>query len=213
MKRHTIIAALLICATVPLFGQAPAATSLSANEVMARVIERDGQRESLGGGYSGKREYVLYNHRMNKRARDGGERCLRCERGKAVSGRFRRRMEVGQQACAAQDAGLGIGDISTRYPPQDTDGSGQLRVSPESGPTIFRVDLPMSLTRVPKRSDKYLFRGRVWVDAEDFAVARVEGQPAKSPSFWTRSVHFAQQYHKSGIFLVSGRNHQLHRSA
>ena len=32
------------------------------------MIERDSQRESLGGGYSGKREYVLYNHRMNKRA-------------------------------------------------------------------------------------------------------------------------------------------------
>ena len=36
MKKHIITAALLICATVPLFGQVPAATSLSANEVMAR---------------------------------------------------------------------------------------------------------------------------------------------------------------------------------
>ena len=53
---------------------------------------------------------------------------------------------------------------------------------------------------LPKREDKYLFEGRIWVDAEDFAVVRVEGKPAKNPSFWTRSVHFVQQYHKSGTF-------------
>jgi outer membrane lipoprotein-sorting protein len=34
----------------------------------------------------------------------------------------------------------------------------------------------------PKRKEKYLFRGRIWVDAEDYALARAEGQPAKSPT-------------------------------
>ena len=52
----------------------------------------------------------------------------------------------------------------------------------------------------PRRSDKYLFRGRIWVDAVDFAIARAEGQPAKNPSFWTRNVHFVQQYRKNGAF-------------
>ncbi len=66
---------------------------------------------------------------------------------------------------------------------------------------------------IPQRSDKYLFRGRIWVDAEDFAVARVEGQPAKNPSFWTRSVHFVQQYHKSGAFWFPVIHHQRHRGA
>ena len=53
---------------------------------------------------------------------------------------------------------------------------------------------------LPKRQDKYLFEGRIWVDAEDFAVVRAEGKPAKNPSFWTHSVNFVQVYHKSGIF-------------
>jgi hypothetical protein len=38
------------------------------------------------------------------------------------------------------------------------------------------------------------------VDAEDYALARVEGEPAKNPSFWTRKVHFVQQYHKNGDY-------------
>jgi hypothetical protein len=53
---------------------------------------------------------------------------------------------------------------------------------------------------IPKRQDKSLFRGRIWVDAEDYALARVEGEPAKNPSFWTRNVYFVQQYQKKGPF-------------
>jgi hypothetical protein len=53
---------------------------------------------------------------------------------------------------------------------------------------------------IPKREDKALFRGRIWVDAEDYAFVRIEGEPAKNPSFWTRKVHFVQQYYKSGSF-------------
>ncbi len=50
----------------------------------------------------------------------------------------------------------------------------------------------------PKRKDKYLFRGRIWVDAEDYALVRAEGNPAKNPSFWTKSTHFVQIYQKNG---------------
>ena len=67
-KKYLLMTALLVCFAVPLLGQATAATSLNAYEVMAKVVERDSQREALGAGYRGKREYVLYNHRMNKRA-------------------------------------------------------------------------------------------------------------------------------------------------
>jgi hypothetical protein len=52
----------------------------------------------------------------------------------------------------------------------------------------------------PKRQDEYLFRGRIWVDAEDYALARVEGEPARNPSFWIRSVHFTQEYQKNGEY-------------
>ncbi len=36
----------------------------------------------------------------------------------------------------------------------------------------------------PKRKDKYLYDGRIWIDADDYAVARIEASPAKNPSFW-----------------------------
>ncbi len=36
----------------------------------------------------------------------------------------------------------------------------------------------------PLAPNKFLYRGRIWVDAADFAVVKMETQPAKSPSFW-----------------------------
>ena len=48
---------------------------------------------------------------------------------------------------------------------------------------------PMYVLRVlPKRKDKFLYDGKVWIDASDFAIARLEVQPAKNPSFWITSV-------------------------
>src|SRR5205085_1904470 len=38
----------------------------------------------------------------------------------------------------------------------------------------------------PKVASKFLYRGKILVDARDFAVTRITGEPAKNPSFWIR---------------------------
>ena len=62
------------------------------------------------------------------------------------------------------------------------------------------------LEATPKTRNKYLFRGRVWVDAEDAAPVRVEGSPAQLPSLWTSSVHFVHQYQKIGPYWMAASN-------
>jgi hypothetical protein len=47
---------------------------------------------------------------------------------------------------------------------------------------------------VPKRKDKYLLRGQVWVDASTFRIRRLQGVPAKSPSFWIPTIHITMQF-------------------
>ncbi|WP_162601166.1 hypothetical protein [Occallatibacter savannae] len=39
----------------------------------------------------------------------------------------------------------------------------------------------------PLRKSKFLYRGRVYVDAADFAVTKIEVEPAQNPSFWISS--------------------------
>ena len=40
----------------------------TADEVVATMFKRDRAREAASGGYSGRREYILENHRLDKRA-------------------------------------------------------------------------------------------------------------------------------------------------
>jgi hypothetical protein len=55
----------------------------------------------------------------------------------------------------------------------------------------------------PRKNNKFLYRGKVWIDANDFALARLEGQPAKSPSFWIRDTQIDSSWAKvSGFWLI-----------
>jgi len=54
----------------------------------------------------------------------------------------------------------------------------------------------------PKRTDKYLFEGKVWIDTEDFAVVRIMGHPAKKLSFWIERVNFVRKYQKIDGFWL-----------
>ena len=54
------------------------------------------------------------------------------------------------------------------------------------------------LEAVPIVATKFLFRGKVCVDAEEFAVARIEASPALNPSFWIRKTVFVHEYRKFG---------------
>jgi hypothetical protein len=46
----------------------------------------------------------------------------------------------------------------------------------------------------PKRNDKELLEGRVWVDQQTYNIRRLEGKPAKSPSWWVHDVHLLMSY-------------------
>lgn len=59
---------------------------------------------------------------------------------------------------------------------------------------------------VPRTSNKYLFRGRIWVDDSDFAIRRIEGEPSKKPSFWVSRTHFVHDYRKFGDFWFPVQN-------
>ena len=59
---------------------------------------------------------------------------------------------------------------------------------------------------IPKRRDKYLFEGKLWIDADDYAVVRIEGHPAKKLSFWIQQADFVRKYQKIGGFWLPQRD-------
>jgi hypothetical protein len=71
--------------------------------------------------------------------------------------------------------------------------------SPEGGRYIFDL--------APKTKNKFLYHGKVWVDAKDFAVVRIQGEPGKNPSFWIKKTEIEHKYVKVNEFWLPAENH------
>ena len=70
---------------------------------------------------------------------------------------------------------------------------------------------PYTLEVEPKLATKFLYRGRIWVDAEDFTVCRIEAEPAKDPSFWIQRTDISHVYLKVGNFWLPKENNRWSR--
>jgi len=199
MKTHFILSSLLLIASFPLAGQNPVASKPTADQIMATMFERDTHREMLQGGYSGRREYTFDNLKLNKHAEmlvnvtgdPDGEKHFEVvsEDGwHSAHKHVLHKMLESESDSSQPETRPKTRLVSNNYIFQMVE-EGSL-----NGRPAYVIDV------IPKRHDKYSFRGRIWVDAEDYALARVEGEPAKNPSFFIHSVHFVQEYHKSGPF-------------
>ena len=58
----------------------------------------------------------------------------------------------------------------------------------------------------PKGRSKYLYRGKLWVDARDFAVARMLGEPARNPSLWVGHTQIEYRWAKIAGFWLPVHN-------
>jgi hypothetical protein len=58
----------------------------------------------------------------------------------------------------------------------------------------------------PVTASKFLYRGKIWVDAADFALVKMEVEPAKSPSFWISKTSIQQTFARTGGFWLPKEN-------
>lgn len=61
----------------------------------------------------------------------------------------------------------------------------------------------------PKLRSKYVYAGKVWIDATDFAITRIEAEPAQNPSFWTKKSEIHHDYKKIQDFWLPVRNESV----
>ena len=58
------------------------------------------------------------------------------------------------------------------------------------------------LRLTPKHERKELLKSTIWVDKNSYRMLRMEGDPAKSPSFWVKDVHLVIQFGEvAGMWL------------
>ena len=183
----------------------PTAPHPTADEVIAKMMQRDGERRSALDGYTGERRYVLDNSKHHKHA----EMLVRVACQKDGSKQF--------EVVSSTGWGGARKYVFSRLLDAETDasrpgGSENGRVSPTNysfrmlGTEEVNGRPAYSIEVAPKAQSKYLIRGTIWVDAEDWAIVRMQGEPARNPSFWIRSVRIAHAYEKRGMFWLPATN-------
>lgn len=74
-----------------------------------------------------------------------------------------------------------------------------------SGTSCYR------LTITPKRDRKELLKATIWVERNGYRIVRLEGDPAKSPSFWVKDVHLVLNFGEvAGMWLQTGTQALAH---
>lgn len=197
MKTYFLLIALLSLQASSAVAADDSATLPTAEEVVSRMAAHDLQRQASIEGYAGMRRYILENQKLNKRA----EMLVKVRGEQNGTKHFEIVSEEGWKAAHKHVLRKMLESESETSRP---DKRAESKLNFENydfaltGTELVGERRAYVLEVSPKRKERYLFRGRIWVDAEDYALMRAEGSPAKNPSFWTKSTHFVQVYRKNG---------------
>lgn len=58
----------------------------------------------------------------------------------------------------------------------------------------------------PLVASKFLYKGKIWVDTAEFALVKIEAEPARNPSFWISRTRIQQTFAKTSDFWLPERN-------
>ena len=177
-------------------------SQLTAVEVIQRMLEQDKARRSALQQYTSNRKYVADNKKFGKHAEVAvrekyvypGQKQF--ETISENGSDYIRRKVISKLIEAEQDAAQNENRDQTRITPENYKFE-LLGTEEQEGHPCFLIAV------IPNHSKKYLMKGRIWVHQEDFAIVRMEGSPAKNPSFWTRKVEFTRRYQKHGPFWLA----------
>lgn len=167
--------------------QQPAAPDL--NTIVSRMMAVRRQNHDRTKAYTVKRDYQLLDRQSQPKA-------------KVVADITYLPPDQKQYRIESSSGGLGekiLRDILAK----ETESSKEAQrkeVSPENydfklvGEEMFNGRRCFVLSMQPKRQEKDMLRGKLWVDAETYNLYRIEGQVVKSPSWWVRDLYILMSF-------------------
>ena len=198
--------ALLVLSSVGFADGDPAAITLPAGDIVSRLLLRNAERTANLVRFTSTRNYdVSYNGLAHKQASmqvvatyDHGHKTFSIisESGsKLLLDHVLHKLLTSEQEADATRS-------QTALTPDNYDFS---LVGSESkdGRNCYVLEVR------PKRKNKYLYSGKIWVDAKDFAVTHVEAHPAVNPSFWISGTDIEHRYQKVGDFWLPLSNRSV----
>ena len=175
---------LLVAAAFPLSGRATTSSVAVADNSIRQFLERDHTQrgykaarrlEAANGDRTGWVEAVTeYSHGEGfsyQITSEGGSDYIRNKVLRGILDGERTAILAGEAALSA------LADANYIFEPDgvDADGLAAIRLS-------------------PKRKERMLITGMMFLDPDDGALVRLQGRLAKSPSFWVKSVQIVRSY-------------------
>jgi hypothetical protein len=190
------------------FGQeAISPARLSLSEVVERLTERNAQRAADLAGYRSRRTYQLEYRGFPRgmqaelvvdlkyQAPNSEEFTVVSENGPKwmVNTVLKRLLETEQESISDKNR-------------ESVQITGQNYNFAFADATATSDSCSYVLNAEPKNPTKFLFRGKVWVDDRDFAICRIEAEPAKNPSFWIKKTEIHHAFERVGEFWLPAEN-------
>lgn len=201
-----VLLAILLVAGISA-AQTPSSKYLATTDIVSRLVENNHKRAEALQAYTGQREYHLLYTGV------GG----RHEANMLVQVNYHAPSQKEFTVESQSGSGIIINKVFKRLLESEkdaTDATNQARTALTEDNYSFELAGRESVDQrdcyilkvTPHTSNKYLYRGRVWVDAADFAVVKIESEPAKQPSFWISKTAIHHQYEKIGEFWLPAEN-------
>jgi hypothetical protein len=189
--------------------QSPSATqqSLTKDQVVAQLVQHNQDRAAQLKQYESCRYYSIYY--VGFPAEKSAEMLVDVQFNAPAQKEFRIVKERGSRLLL--DHVLGE-LIRTEKEALEKSNLGRTDLTPENyefrliGTDTIAGQPQYLLEITPRFKSKFLYRGKIWVDANDFAVSRVSAQPAKSISFWISHTDIEHEYKKIGDFWLPSLN-------
>ncbi len=180
---------------------------LAVDEVVSRLVERNREREEALREFEGTRVYSLkytgffgthsaeMTVNVNYRSPDHREFTIVSQSGsKFIVDRVLKGLLEGEKEAANPENKKRTALDASNY---DFTLAGY-ETSQETPQYVLDVK--------PKKDTKFVYRGKIWVDGRDFAVTRIQAEPAKSPSFWVKKSEVNHRYERVGEFWLPAEN-------
>lgn len=190
----------ILCSGVAVGGTIP--SGLTVDQIANRMIQAEQQKRANLPEFCVTRKYVLRNPHMKRDAemvvkvsyRKGEGKTFQILESNGVEGMCKRVFQ--HLLDAEKDASR---QTRGRFNTENYDFE-FLGMDTLNGRRCYTLALH------PKVKTKDVINGQAWVDADDFAVVKLEGHPAANLSFWVGKPFISQTWQKTGEYWMAAQN-------
>ena len=189
----------------PVYSETPASENISVAQILERMQQHERHQKEALKHYHTLRHYEAEYHGFGTTlegkmdveadydAASGKSLHIVSQSGsKLLDEKVLRRAVDSEEEAAKNPAATALTDANYKF---ELEGSERLNGRPAY---ILKVD--------PRTKSKFLYEGRVWIDAADFAMVKLVATPAKNPSFWISRTVIRFSNEKIGEFWLPRRS-------